>query len=400
MMRKLMLLGGLRYIIPVIEMAHKMGIYVITCDYLPENVAHKYSDEYCNVSIDDQEAVLEAARKMEIDGIMSFACDLGVVTAAYVAEKLDLPASGPYHSIKILQNKKLFRNFLKENGFKVPFTKSYSSVEKLRCDEEKFVFPVIVKPVDSAGSKGVRRVNGLTELEDSVRYALNFSKSKEVIIEEYIEKRGCSSDSDCFSINGELMFVTFSRQKFDTDAVNPYTPAAYSWPSTFSKKNTEFLTQELQRLLHLLDMGTSIYNVETRESIMGDPYIMEVSPRGGGNRLAEMIEFLTGENLIEASIKAALGDTDICLQQKDCTGFWGEVILHSKVSGLFRGIRISEEISSFVFEKDIWVEEGTEVEAFSGANTSLGTLIIKCDTREQVEDITENVEKYIRVLVE
>ena len=69
-MKKLLLLGGSRYAIPVIETAHKLGIYVITCDYLPNNIAHKYSDEYCNISIIDKEATLEAARNLNIDGVM------------------------------------------------------------------------------------------------------------------------------------------------------------------------------------------------------------------------------------------------------------------------------------------------------------------------------------------
>lgn len=86
-MKKIMLLGGARYALPVIEAAHKLGIYVITCDYLPDNIAHKYSDEYANVSIIDKEAVLAKAKELEIDGILSFACDPGVSTAAYVAEK-------------------------------------------------------------------------------------------------------------------------------------------------------------------------------------------------------------------------------------------------------------------------------------------------------------------------
>ena len=86
-MKKLLLLGGAQYLLPVIEEAHKLGLYVITCDYLPDNIAHKHSDEYRNVSIIDKDAVLSTARELGIDGIMSFACDPGVVTAAYVAEK-------------------------------------------------------------------------------------------------------------------------------------------------------------------------------------------------------------------------------------------------------------------------------------------------------------------------
>lgn len=88
-MKKLLLLGGSRYLVPVIETAHNLGLYVITCDYLPDNTAHKLADEYINISIIDKEAVLNAAMEMQIDGVMSFACDPGVVTAAYVAEKWD-----------------------------------------------------------------------------------------------------------------------------------------------------------------------------------------------------------------------------------------------------------------------------------------------------------------------
>ena len=104
-MKKLMLLGGSRYLLPVIECAHKLGLYVITCDYLPDNTAHKYSDEYCNISIIEKDAVLECAEKLKIDGIMSFACDPGVVTAAYVAEKMGLPFQGSYTTVSILQDK-------------------------------------------------------------------------------------------------------------------------------------------------------------------------------------------------------------------------------------------------------------------------------------------------------
>ena len=107
-----MLLGGSRYALPIIKTAHDLGVCVITCDYLPNNIAHKYSDQYCNISVIDKEAVLRTAKELKIDGIMSFACDPGVVTAAYVAEKMGLPSCGSYEAVSILQNKAIFRQFL------------------------------------------------------------------------------------------------------------------------------------------------------------------------------------------------------------------------------------------------------------------------------------------------
>ena len=157
--KRIMLLGGNRYQLPVIRAAHELGYYVITCDYLPDNYAHKFSDEYCNVSIIDKEAVLEAAKRLKIDGIMSFACDPGVTVAAYVAEQLGLPSVGSYEAVSILQNKGRFRKFLTEHGFHVPTAKEYTKAEDALNDVGKFRWPVIVKPTDSAGSKGVRRVD-------------------------------------------------------------------------------------------------------------------------------------------------------------------------------------------------------------------------------------------------
>ena len=302
--KRLMLLGGIRYLLPVIEAAHKQGYYVLTVDYLPDNIAHRFSDEYVNVNIVDREAVLRAAIDKEIDGIMSFGVDPGVVSAAYVQSRMGLPAFGPLESVEILQNKDRFRAFLKENGFNVPEAKGYASVEEALEDAPSWTYPVIVKPTDSAGSKGVSRVDGADEMDAAVREAFSHSISGHVIIERFIEKCGCSSDSDSFLENGKLKFVSFSAQRFDGMAANPYTPSAYSWPATFSQEESRHLTEELQRLFTLLNMRTGVYNIETRVGSDGKPYIMEATPRGGGNRLAEMLRLATGVDMITACVRS------------------------------------------------------------------------------------------------
>lgn len=395
--KKLMLLGGLRYLLPVIDAAHKLGHYVITCDYLPDNIAHKYSDEYVNVSIIDREAVLEEARKRNIDGIMSFAVDPGVVTAAYVADRMGLPMPGPYESVCILQNKDRFRKFLADNGFNVPKAKGYSSIEEAMADIASFSWPVIVKPTDSAGSKGVTKVNGPEEIENALKTAFDHSISKHIIVEDFIEKQGCSSDCDCFSIDGKLEFVSFSAQHFDAGAPNPYTPSAYSWPSTFTKEQEVELTSELQRLLTLLGMRTSIYNIETRIGTNGKPYIMEVSPRGGGNRLSEMIRYITGVDLITAAVRAAVGKTPSGVVQKPCLGHWAEIILHSDKVGIFTALNINSDMPYCIVEEDLWIKRGDRINSFNGANNAFGTVVIRCDSKEQLESMCAAQEKWLNL---
>ncbi len=395
--KKLLLLGGSRYLLPVIEAAKQLGIYTISCDYLPDNIAHKYSDEYRNVSIIDKEAVLAAARELQVDGVMSFACDPGVVTAAYVAEKMGLPSCGSYESVCILQNKGLFRQFLTEHGFTVPAAKGYTRIEDALNDTELFHWPVIVKPTDSAGSKGVTRVDDPAALEESIRYALSFSHCDEFIIEDFIEKKGFSSDTDCFSVDGKLQFVSFSSQRFDESAENPYTPSAYSWPASISPAHQQELTGELQRLLTLLHMGTSIYNVETREGTDGRAYIMEVSPRGGGNRLAEMLRYATGVDLVTNAVRAAVGLPTEGVEQKPYDGCWAEIILHSDTAGVFDRLWIAEEIRSNIVEEDLWIAPGTKVGGFSAANEAVGTLVLKFETEEQLQRVMNDVPRYVKV---
>ena len=382
MKKKLLLLGGSHYLLPVIEEAHRLGIHVITCDYLPDNAAHRYSDEYHNVSIIDKDAVLALARELQIDGISSFACDPGVVTAAYVAEKLGLPFAGSYESVSILQDKGRFRAFLSDNGFNAPWSGSYKSVDEALADSARFTYPAIVKPVDSAGSKGVRRIDSLDELKSAAEHALRFSHGGRFIVEQFLEKRGASSDSDSFSIDGKLVFTSFDDQLFDERAENPYTPAAYCWPSSMPQWAQDELKGELQRLIDLLGLKTALYNIESRLCTDGKTYIMEMSPRGGGNRLSEVLHMATGVNLIRGIVMASVGLEPDCVCDKPYDGLWAEIILHSDENGRFKELWIDPKCENFIVERDLWVSPGDEVERFSGANKAVGTLVVRFPDRE------------------
>lgn len=397
-MKKILVLGGDHFTIPVVEAAHEQGYYVITCDYLPDNVAHKTSDEYVNFSTTDKEGILEWAKNNHIDGIVTFT-DSGVITTAYVQHYLGLPQIGPLESVEILQNKDRFRNFLADNGFNVPRAKGYTTYEDSLIDIDWYQWPVIVKPVDSAASKGVTRVDVKEKLKDAVEYALQYSSSGRFIIEEFIEKVGCSSDSDCFSINGKLEVITYSAQRFDENAENPYAPAGFSWPSTFTKEQESYLTSELQRLLNLLRMNTTIYNIESRVGKDGKPYIMEVSPRGGGNRLAEMVRFSTGADMITAAVRAAVGDS-VEIAQKAIRGHWAEVIIHSEKTGKFREIIIDKDFhNSYVHHTDLWVSRGDNVDAFTGGNKAIGTIVLSFDDEKTMLWALGNQKEWLKVVV-
>ena len=402
MQKKLMLLGGIRYLVPAIEAAHKHGYHVITVDYLPDNIAHKYSDEYHDVSIleKDKDKVLALAQELQIDGILSYAVDPGVVAASYVAEKMGLPFTCSYEAASIMQDKSKFRQFLTEHGFNVPNAKGYTNAEDALKDVDYFNWPVIVKPVDSAGSKGVTRVDDPKDIEAAIAHALDESHNGHFIVEDFLELQGYQSSADCFSVDGELVYADYSDQLFDKNAENPYTPAIEIWPASMPQEHQDYLTNEIQRLLKLLNCGTGLYNIESRVCKNGKPYIMEVSPRAGGNRIAELQRIGTGIDLIEAEVQKAVGEkvNDITMPHYD--GFYVNYIVHSNQNGIFEKAILDEHFKKeHVIEAEIRVNAGEHVETFKGANNAIGTLFLHFENRQQMDDALANQSEWLKVVV-
>jgi biotin carboxylase len=399
--KKLMLLGGIRYLLPAIEVAHNQGNHVITVDYLPDNVAHKFSDEYYNVSIieKDKEKVLSLARQLNIDGILSYAVDPGVVTAAYVAEQMSIPFSCSYETACILQDKSLFRQFLIDHGFNAPHAKGYSNVEDALKDIDYFNWPVIVKPVDSAGSKGVTRVDDPKDLKAAINHALDESHNGHFIIEDFLEKEGLSSGSESFYIDGELVYNAFYDQYFDPNASNPYTPSAECWPANKPDSIINYVKDQLKKLGHLLNFRTGLFNIEWRVC-KGKVYLMEVSPRAGGNRLAEILNYATDVDIIQAEVAKALSIPLPSVHEPNYKGNYCILVLHSDKVGVFKGIEINENLVGEIIEKEIRVKEGEQVESFAGANNAIGTLFLRFDSREEMDYALNNQREWLKINVE
>ena len=157
-MKKILLLGGSAQQIVAIEVAKKMGLYTVLCDFLLDNPGQYIADKFYPVSTTDKEAVLKIAQYEKIGGVLAYASDPAAPTAAYVAEKMGL-SGNPYDSVEILCNKDKYREFLANNNFCTPKAKGFFSIDETmnKLEAGYFKFPVIIKPVDSSGSKGVSR---------------------------------------------------------------------------------------------------------------------------------------------------------------------------------------------------------------------------------------------------
>lgn len=397
-MKKILLLGGSAQQITAIETAKKLGYYTVLCDYLTDNPGQYQADRFYLISTTDKEAILKVAQLEKVDGVLAYASDPAAPTAAYVAEKLGLPGS-PYESVGILCNKDNFRAFLKEHGFCTPAAKGYSDTGEAMKDIKmgKFKFPVIVKPVDSSGSKGVSRIDSVGEAEEKLSYAMGFSRGKRIIVEEFVEKYGYQIAGDGLSVDGRLVFRYFANDHFNPKCVNPFVPISASFPYNMPDWVQEKIHAEIQRLLTLLHMKTLTYNFDIRIDRDFNVYLMEIAPRDGGNYIPDVIKYATGVDLVECSVKAAMGET-IEIKGAEPKGFYAYYAVHSLNDGILKRVRIRAQ--DHIIENHLIKKPGDEIKAFTGANTTLGCLIMRFDSMEQMLDMMDHSEKWIEVELE
>ncbi|UPW84240.1 acetyl-CoA carboxylase biotin carboxylase subunit family protein [Lysinibacillus sp. Ag94] len=399
-MKKILMLGGAHSQIPAIKKAREMGHYVITCDYIKENPGHQYAHEYYNVSTTDKEGVLSLAKALNIDGIVSYASDPAAPTAAYVAERLGLP-SHPYESVEILSNKDLFREFQKNNNFNVPRAKGYRAVEEAKADFHNFNMPVMIKPVDSSGSRGVSKIDSIDTLQEKIEYALSFSKVKRFIVEEYIEKHGYHVGGDGFSVNGKLVFRSFTNEHFPTIASpNPFVPIGSSWPCQMSEHIQQKIHKEIQRALTLLNMKSGAYNFDIRVDEQENVYLIEIAARNGGDWIPQVTKYATGVDLIEYTIKTALGEDCNDLTMVESQGYWSVYVLNSETSGVFINVEMHDEIVNGIVEYELLVKSKNHIKAFSGSNEKLGTMILKFPSEGDMLEKMEHITNFVKVNVE
>ena len=398
-MKKVLMLGGSMQQIPAIKRAKEMDYYVITCDYLPENPGHQYADEYHNVSTTDIDKVLELAQKINIDGIVAYASDPAAPTAAYVAEKMGLPGN-PYESVKILTQKDLFREFLEKNRFNTPKARGYSSYDEIANEVDEFIFPIMVKPVDSSGSKGVVKVERCSGLKDAVEEALYYSRSKKFVVEEFIEKKGYQVSGDGFSVDGKLVFSSYGNELYSGKGTRDYLALGEFWPSLLTKEQKEKVDAEIQNIITALNMRNCAYNIEVILDKNDTPYVIELGPRNGGSYIPQLIEYSTGVNLNDYTLKAAMGEDCSSLTMAETTGVWSNYMLLSKECGIFDRIEFAPEFEKHnLLEVHCTAKKGDAVEAYKNTSHSLGTILFKAQSVSEMIQITNNIENYYKIVV-
>lgn len=390
---KILILGGARAQIPAIRRAKEMGFYVITCDYLPDNPGHRFSDKYKNISTIEMEEVYRYAKEEGINGVISYASDPSACTCAYISDRLGLEGNS-YESVERLIRKDIFRFFQKEKGFKFPCFYVVKNFKELKAVMENVRFPSVVKPVDSSGSKGVTKVISNKELQIAFQSAMSYSHCGKVIIEEYISSPYCQLHGDGIVVNGKLKFIALGDQRFLNTV-----PIGTSLPSNISGNLMKKVNLEIARLIEYSGFHCGGINIEVRVTGEGEIYILEIGPRTGGNYIPQLMQLATGKDEVTTVLQMAMGmeyNIGMPTQIKPCFQY----IIGSNKKGKFQELYIDQYIQRKIDQLYVHKRPGDFVETYQNSSGVVGVALIKFSNLKEMEEDIINLDKHIQVIVE
>lgn len=402
-MKKILLLGGSAQQLVAIKAAKELGYYTVVCDYLPDNPGQYEADKFYGISTTDVEAVYKVARDEQVSGILAYASDPAALPAAIVCERLGLPTN-PVKSVEILGLKYPWRRFLQENGFASPKVFAFSpdvSLEELKKQTNDFCFPLVVKPTDSSGSKGVTVLKDWSDIESAIQWADSYSRNKVLIVEEYIE-RGYPSviGGDIFVWEGKIVLYG-EMECLRNLQKSPLIPIGKKKPSMLKDKQLANVYSELQRVVTALGIRFGELNIEILLDKHDHVHFLELGPRAGGNMIPIQLSDAFGIDLVRANVQAAMGVKPDFLDKpvSSLPGCYMHYVLHSYEAGVFKDVFIDEQIKKYVYRQVIYKQVGERVEVFDGAGKALGIIFLHFDTIEEMEAFSAHHESLIGIVL-
>lgn len=305
-MKTALVLGGTYPHRALIEKLKARGYYTVLVDYLDHPAAQDCADEHLQESTLDMERVCELAKERNAELVISTCIDQANVTCCYVAEKLGLPKPYSYAASLNVTDKVRMKQIMIDN--QIPTARHYTISSLNEYDENLLRFPIIVKPADCNSSKGVRRIEkDDADAEKYIKEALSLSRNGDAIIEEFLVGREIGAD--CMIVKHKAHVVmTRERRKINKNNSDSIQQIYGSfWPADLTVKNIEQLREMAEKIALAFDIDNAPLMMQT---ILADNVfnVIEFGARIGGGDNYQIIEELTGYDIIQNSIRSFLGE--------------------------------------------------------------------------------------------
>lgn len=388
--QKAIVLGGTIPHIELIKNLKQRGYHVILVDYSQDPIARPFADEHIIESSMDKDKVLEIAKEENAGLVITTCSDQANVTACFVSEKLGLPAPYSYATSLNVTDKERMKTIMLNN--KIP-TSKYIIFEGTQLEDkiDGFSFPMIVKPSDSYGSKGVRVVNTKKELIPNLENAIYISRNGRALLEEY--KVGTEVGIDCFVKNKKAeIILTKHRQKVVNNEDLTQQIFGCIWPADISKMQLDTIQVIANKIVSAFDLDNTPLMIQ---AIINDKEIsvIEFGARIGGGNSYSIIKLSTGLDIVDAAVDSFL-NRNMEIKYHAPTEYYADVFLYIKPS-IFGHIEIADKlVDSYVCYKTKGFSVGSDLIS----SNRVGSLIVKASNKnellEKLDLAIKNIEVY------
>ncbi len=378
-MQKILILGAGIYQVPLIKAAKDMGLKTIVVSVEGPYPGIELADEFFPINTTDVSAVTKLAVDQSVDAVITTGTDVSVPALGAVVDQLGLPGTG-YEAALTSMNKVRMKKALYAAGVKTAeFQIVYSEKEALAAASE-IGLPVMVKAVDSSGSRGITRVTSLALLPDAWEQAKANTRSDAVLVEKWLD--GVEFGAQAF-VQGSRVVRVLSHNDTVTPPPN-CTPIGHSVPVQFCDEQIKSVEETVIKAIKALGIRDTVSNVDLM--LVGDvPYVIELGARMGATCLPENICHYIGGDIYEYLINTALGN-----QPEIPNGYStanAALLLFSCTAGELQEVIVPEEIELHkdVLELVIDVKPGEKVDAFKVGPDRLGHIIVAAESAELAE---------------
>ena len=394
-MKKLLILGGPEFQIPLIKQARDMGLYTYVLDMNPQSRGAAYADEFFQCSLKDREKVLSIAKKVMPDGVTVGMCDVAVNSAALVCRELNLPGLDVETALRATDKYLLIKEFEKHHVPHPWYRKlNAEDIPNLAYD---FSFPIISKPVDMAGSRGINKIERRADAERLMYESLAAGGANEIIIEEFLEGPEVSVEMLVKDFRPHVIQIT---DKYTSGAPH-FVELGHTQPSVLPEDIQRAIAEVAEKAAAALRLNNCCAHAEIIITKQG-PKMVEIGARMGGDSIQEqLILYSAGINMPYYSIQFALGETiDLPdTKQNMCSAIR---FLKSDRSGVVRAVRNLEEAGKVngVQQIEVSCQVGDEVAPPVDSSGRLGFVISRAETVEEAVAACERSIEILEISVE
>lgn len=396
-MKKIMILGASILQVPAIKKAKEMGLLVIAVDKNPKAVGFEFADIPLIISTIDTPKVLDAAKKFQINGIITIASDMPMRTVAAVANELNLVGIDVDTAIKTTDKFEM-RKALSDYGVPIPKFFKVNNFEQYMETVKLFLTPFIVKPSDNSGSRGIYKLNAtddVSAIEDAYRYSCQFSSNNTVLVEEFMQGEEVSVET--LSIDGQCHIIQIT-DKLTTGAPH-FVEMGHTQPTHLSNE----MINSINKVAINANRAVGIINGPSHTEIKitpEGPKIVEIGARLGGDCItSHLVPFSTGVDMVECCIKIALGETPNYKRKFDRAA---AIRYLDCKAGIIKKISGVEDVSKIEGIKEVSLVhyEGERVGTVKSSNDRIGFIISQANTRDKAVKLCEEAKKRINIVIE